>query len=260
VGKPQALVRLAAALARLANLRRQLDSRTVSGRPIRAALVGAPNAGKSSLFNALAGRPEALVSAEAGTTRDYLTKNLDLHGTNVELIDTAGWAHSADTIEEQAQRLGREQSDQADIILWCTEAGRVFDLADEARLAATGAIVLRVRTKVDSDEPRASSPRSIVPSSAIAPGGTAALRAALAEAAASLVRPPLAPSQSRCRHHVDACIRDLQQAHRHVLFDDPAELVALTLRGALDQLGEMVGAVYTDDLLDRIFSRFCIGK
>jgi tRNA modification GTPase len=52
----------------------------------------------------------------------------------------------------------------------------------------------------------------------------------------------------------------LQQAHRHVLFDDPAELVALALRGAVDQLGEMVGAVYTNDLLDRIFSRFCIGK
>src|SRR5439155_5190833 len=74
VGKPETLTRLAAALARLANLRRQLESRTVSGRPIRAALVGAPNAGKSSLFNALAGGPQALVSAEPGTTRDYLTR------------------------------------------------------------------------------------------------------------------------------------------------------------------------------------------
>src|SRR5207245_1775263 len=138
---------------------------------------------------------------------------------------------------------------KADIILWCVEVGQTFEPADESRLAATGAVVLRVRTKVDLDEPRGSSPRATaIPSSALSPGGTDALRAALSEAVASLVRSPLAPSQSRCRHHVDACIRDLQQAHRHVLFDDPAELTALALRGALDQLGEMVGAVYTNDL------------
>ena len=257
VGKTESLNRLAAALARLANLRRQLESRTVSGRAIRVALVGEPNAGKSSLFNALAGGAGALVSAEAGTTRDYLTERLDLGGVNVELIDTAGWAHSADTIEEQAQRLGREQSAKADIVLWCVEVGEAFQPSDEARLQATGASLLRVRTKVDAGD---SAEAGTIPSSAIAPGGTDALRTALAEAVASLVRSPLAPSQSRCRHHVDACIRDLQQAHRQVLFDDPPELIALALRGALDQLGEMVGAVYTNDLLDRIFSRFCIGK
>ena len=115
--------------------------------------------------------------------------------------------------------------------------------------------MLRVRTKADAGDPVEV---DAIPSSAIAPDGTVDLRTALTEAVASLVRSPLAPSQSRCRHHVDACIRDLQQAHRQVLFDDPPELIALALRGALDQLGEMVGAVYTNDLLDRIFSRFCI--
>ena len=71
---------------------------------------------------------------------------------------------------------------------------------------------------------------------------------------------PLASSVSRCRHHVEACLDRLREAHAAVLFDEPAEVVALQLRGALDELGEMVGAIYTDDLLDRIFSRFCIGK
>jgi tRNA modification GTPase len=258
VGKPDTLKRLAAAIAMLTNLKRQLDSRAVSGRPVRVALVGAPNAGKSSLFNTLAGGPAALVSPEAGTTRDYLTKRLDLGGVTVELVDTAGWAAAADTIEEQAQRLGREQADRADVILWCVEAGNVFDAAGEVRLRTTGAVVLRVATKSDLGERRGASPA--LTSSVITPGGTDALRTALTEQVAALARPTLAPSQSRCRHHLDACVRDLQQAHRHVLFDDPAELAALALRGALDQLGEMVGAVYTNDLLDRIFSRFCIGK
>jgi tRNA modification GTPase len=65
---------------------------------------------------------------------------------------------------------------------------------------------------------------------------------------------------SRCRHHVEACLTHLRQAHAFVLHEEPPELLALELRLALEQLGEMVGAVYTDDLLDRIFSRFCMGK
>ena len=70
----------------------------------------------------------------------------------------------------------------------------------------------------------------------------------------------LAPSLSRCRHHVDACLGHLRQAHAIVLNEGLPELLALELRLTLEQLGSMVGAVYTDDLLDRVFSRFCIGK
>jgi tRNA modification GTPase len=261
VGQTETLTRLAGAIARLTNLQRQLDARTVSGRPVRVALVGRPNAGKSSLFNALAGGPAALVSPEAGTTRDYLTRRLDLGGVAAELVDTAGWQAAADTIAEQAQRLGREQADRADVVVWCAEPGDPFDPADAARLAATGADVLRAQTKRDLASRVGHDPGSdVIACSVVTPGGTDALRAALAERVQSLARPPLAPSQSRCRHHVAACVAHLREAHRHVLFEDPAELTALALRSALDQLGEMVGAVYTNDLLDRIFSRFCIGK
>jgi len=270
VSKPATLIRIASALAHLANLQRQLDSRTVSGRSIRVALVGVPNAGKSSLFNALVGTPAALVSEEAGTTRDYLTKQLDLGSAAVELIDTAGWQDSSDTIAEQAQRLGKEQTTHADVILWCDERGEFAD-ADAARLNATGAVVLRVLMKTDLasggrqppvflTQQGADALRSPIPSSVVSASGTDALRAAITECVASLARPSLAPSQSRCRHHVEECVRFLREAHRSVLFDDPAEVVALSLRSALDQLGEMTGTIYTNDLLDRIFSRFCIGK
>ena len=255
VGKPETLTRLAGAVAQLANLKRQLDARTVSGRSVRVALVGLPNAGKSSLFNALAGGPAALVSAEAGTTRDYLTKRLDVGGAVVELIDTAGWTDATSTIEAQAQELGREQAARADLLLWCVEPGGDFSADDEARLRASAAVVLKVATKCDAAIRTAG-----ISCSTTTADGTDAVKVALLDAVTSLARPPLAPSQSRCRHHVEACVGFLQEAHRHVLFDDPAELVALALRSALDQLGEMVGAVYTNDLLDRIFSRFCIGK
>jgi tRNA modification GTPase len=255
VGKDDALLRVSAALARLANLRRQLDGREVSGRAVRVALVGAPNAGKSSLFNALAGHAAALVSPEAGTTRDYLTARLTLGGVDVELIDTAGRAAAADGIAEQAQRLGAEQATRADVVVWCAEPGTSF--ADGAGVAASGGEVVKVRTK--SDLTRAGA-EGAVSASVVQPGGLDELRAVLAERVAALARPPLAPSQSRCRHHLDACAADLTAAHRHLALDDPPELAALAVRNAVGQLGEMVGAVYTTDLLDRIFSRFCIGK
>ncbi len=274
VGRVEVLRRLGAAIERLDAVRTQLDDRTVSGRPVRVALVGLPNAGKSSLFNALAGGA-ALVSPTPGTTRDYLTRSLVLAGVPVELIDTAGWQGAADTIEEQAQRLGADQAARADVVVWCDERG-AFAAADERRLAATGAAVLKVRTKADLTGSTESDGQAVecgadgmgdapftrhrLACSVVSPAGLDALRAALAEAVASLARPALAPSQSRCRHHVHDCLERLREAHALTADDDPPELLALALRGAIDALGEMTGAVYTDDLLDRIFSRFCIGK
>lgn len=262
VSQAATVSRLQTALEHLGAVQKQLDDRTVSGRPVRVALVGAPNAGKSSLFNALAGA-SALVSPVPGTTRDYLTRPLACAGVVAELIDTAGWQAASDTIEEQAQRLGAEQAARADVIVWCDESG-TFGAADDARLRATGAEVLRVRTKGDltGEPPPAGSDSASGPvgASVVSPGGLDALRAALGEVVGARARSPLAPSQSRCRGHVLACLERLREAHAFATRGDHPELLALALRGALDPLGEMTGAVYTNDLLDRIFSRFCIGK
>jgi tRNA modification GTPase len=255
VPKAALIGRLAAGIAHLTNLLRQLDARSVAVRPVRVALVGRPNAGKSSLFNALTGGT-ALVSPAPGTTRDYLTATLEIGGQAVELADTAGWEAAADGIAEQAQRLGRERAAGADVVLWCAGPGDEFTAPDVARLAATGADVIRVRTKADLPNP----PADGVACSTVAAGGTSAVRDALADAVRAVARPPLAPSQSRCRAHVTAAADHLRAAHQHAVFDDPPELVAATLRAALDQIGEVAGTVYTNDLLDRIFTRFCIGK
>ena len=180
---------------------------------------------------------------------------LDLDGVVVELVDTAGWQEAADSLNQQAQALGHEQAEQADLVLLCIEAGRPMNFP-ENRLAAETARVLVVATKCDLARRRS----GLLATSATTGARLGELRAVLAERARAHAQPPLAPSLSRCRHHVEACLQHLRQAHAVVIDEGPPEMLALELREALEQLGAMVGAVYTDDLLDRIFSRFCIGK
>jgi tRNA modification GTPase len=249
------LARLGRGLALLGSLAEQLERRALGGRAFRVVLVGRPNAGKSRLFNALTGGA-VLVSPEPGTTRDYLVRRLDLDGVPVELIDTAGWQEAPGDIEEQAQALSGEQARGADLVLLCVEAAREPDAEECRRLSRSEPPVIGVATKCDLAPPLFGE----VATSAATGAGLDALRALVAGRAKALARPALAPSVSRCRHHVAACLDRLRQARELVRRGGAPELVALELRGALDELGEMVGAVYTDDLLDRIFSRFCIGK
>ncbi len=272
VNRDELLRQLASTLAHVTLLGKQLEQRAVSGGSFCVVLAGPPNAGKSSLFNALAGKPAALVSPQPCTTRDYLVWQLDLDGVPVELIDSAGWQVPTGVIEEQTQLLGREQAKQADLVLLCLEGGKESGLWDEMSAYFGNVPVATVATKSDLYEPPSPSPLPLSPAagergwgegpatSALTGAGLDALRRFLKERAEACSRPALAPSLSRCQHHVAACLEHLRQAHATVLYEEPPELLALELRSALDQLGEMVGAVYTDDLLDRIFSRFCIGK
>jgi tRNA modification GTPase len=256
VEQRQLLERLSKGMALVTLLGRQLQGRGLANRPFRVVLAGKPNAGKSSLFNALAGRPAALVSPEPGTTRDYLVHRLDLGGVQVDLVDTAGRQGGNGTIEKQAQMLGGEQIQAADLVLLCVEAGKPLDETDVTLLNERHPPVIGVATKCDL----APAPLGLPATSAFTRTGLEELRTLLAEKARGHAQPALAPSLSRCRHHVDACLGHLRRGHEMALFEEPPELLALELRGALDELSAMVGAVYTDDLLDRIFSRFCIGK
>ena len=248
------LLRLGRALAHVTVVGKQLDGRALSSKAFRVVLAGRPNAGKSSLFNALAGG-SALVSATPGTTRDYLTATLRLGSLVVELIDTPGRQVAKDGIESQAQTLGTAQRGEADLVLVCVEAGGALDADEEASLRQEKPATVLVRTKGDlrRDE-------SGISTSAVTGEGIEGLRSIFSARAAARSAPALAPSVSRCKNHVRLCLEHLRRAHSLVLNGDPPEILALELREALHQLGEMVGAVYTDDLLDRIFSRFCIGK
>ena len=248
------LKRLAKGLALVTLLRKQIDARSRGPQGFRVVLAGEPNAGKSCLFNALVGHNAALVSPVAGTTRDYLVARLHVEGIALELVDTAGLRDTEQDIEEQAQSLGREEMAKADLILLCLESARARH--NEVARLPENVPVLRIATKVDL----APAPEGMMGTSATLEIGVSQLKTVLAERARSHARPVMAPSLSRCRHHVETCLDHLRHAHALTVEQQPAELIALEIRSALEQLGEMVGAVYSDDLLDRIFSRFCIGK
>lgn len=260
--EPDALVwRIDACKLALLDVQDQMkrQGRTVTS--YRVALAGLPNAGKSSLFNALLGSAHALVSSQPGTTRDYITQTLQVQGVSLELVDTAGHEEAADEIEVQAQQFRHEQLDQADLVVYCFDAIHGLTAEERTFLESLPADrLLLVATKSDLAG-HASLPSNAIQTSTITGAGIATLRFALSERARQQLKPTkLSPSLTRCQGHVDQSIASLAQAIELVHEKRHMELVAAELRLALDQMGNMVGAVYTDDLLDRVFSQFCIGK
>jgi tRNA modification GTPase len=242
--------RLDAACNQVAGLLGQLEKRAVHARPFRVVLVGPPNAGKSSLFNALLKRDAALTSPAAGTTRDYLCEICRRGDVEFELIDTAGTQLAETSIEHQAQALRSRQGELADLLLVCAANGE-FATVESVQAPAH----LLVSTKCDLAD---GAPESIS-TSALTGAGIDGLWMRLESEARKNVRPMTEGHAARSIHHLGKTLGHLHEAKESVAQCEP-ELVALELRGALAELGELTGAVFTDDLLDRIFSRFCIGK
>ena len=280
VHREQMLARILAALELTQRLWQQSDARMVSGPRPQVVLAGLPNAGKSTLFNRLIGEQRAIVSDQAGTTRDYLSAELNWNGLALDLIDTAGVDADSTGIAAQAEQLRQWQVDQADLVVWCsslvgTEEERRWDdrLWEAAR--AKGDELLRVWTQCDTHEVKAR-PFSekmatnvnvdfgpVLNVSALTGAGLAALQAEVIQrfAQQSAHRGEwLATTAARSRDALDRCVDCLIAAKAAAELHLGDELLSIELRGALDALGEICGAVHTDDILDRIFSRFCIGK
>ena len=221
----------------------------------RVVLVGPPNAGKSRLFNALLGRDRALVSPVAGTTRDYLSAPVVCDGLTVELVDTAGEEAAGSPVEARAQALRAEQADRADLLLVCFPAS-------EGNVDPPGPDrpSLRVRTKCDLAPPAGET--ADIATSAETGAGLGDLRRRIAETLRARADESDLPTTTaaRCRDGLARAAEALATASDALALGAGDELVAVDLRQAIDDLGRVVGAVVNDDVLDRIFRRFCIGK
>lgn len=254
IGRGRLALELSEAAAEMARLARRLNDRDRTASAPRVVLTGRPNSGKSRLFNALAGAELALVSAAAGTTRDEVTALVRFDGIEVLLVDTAGEDRPGDAIEAQVQRRRAGTIAEADLLIRCFAA----DAADATTVPPELGRSLRVATKCDLAEP----PEGALATSAVSLRGVDALRLAIAAAIRSTVDAGegVMSTSPRCRETLGRASSSLGRAAGALAGGLGDEFVAHDLRGALDDLGQVIGAVVTDDILDRIFSRFCIGK
>ncbi|GIV97286.1 MAG: tRNA modification GTPase MnmE [Herpetosiphonaceae bacterium] len=256
--------------ARLARLVRSAEQGMIVRQGARAVLVGRPNAGKSSLLNALLRRERAIVTPIPGTTRDTIEEQANLGGVPVVLIDTAGIAETQDMVERIGIERSRAALALADLALLLVDRSTPLSAEDLQIAGLThGKPTILVRTKADlapqlDDRPlREAHPslKAMVETSTLSGAG-------LDELAVTVARTLLGGAPISDAHlvtnprHRDALFRVLEGVSATIdgLASLPADLLAIELTDALHALGEISGETIADDLLHAIFSRFCIGK
>ncbi|NLE38751.1 MAG: GTP-binding protein, partial [Pirellulaceae bacterium] len=278
----QLVGQLATARDEAFGLVQKLKSRQRAGATVRAALVGRPNAGKSSLFNALVQTDGAIVSHLPGTTRDYLAAQIELDGVHFELIDTAGIqaagpprdlaetpqdeSQESQAVERAAELVAQREEDRADIRIVCVEAtasstSRRRHEPDRS-LGDTDTLVFTKADLIEGDVAGDRFQASLLVSS-VTGEGLDALRHRLRETVVQVQSAPdsaVASTAARCGESLRAAADALGRAHRMAAEGEGEELIAAEIHVALESLGRVAGTVCTEDVLDRVFSRFCIGK
>ncbi|HSM08825.1 MAG TPA: tRNA uridine-5-carboxymethylaminomethyl(34) synthesis GTPase MnmE [Gemmatimonadota bacterium] len=242
-------------------------------------IAGRPNAGKSSLFNALLGVERAIVTEEPGTTRDAIEALLSVDGYPFRLVDTAGLRREAERIEEMGIEVARAYLDRADLALVCVESGRAADPDERAfveeldrRFGAERVLVVRTKADLPPEAPEDTSVfvrpdggerRAEVEVSAREGDGLEALRQAMLSAAyAGLAGQEEQPLVTRRRHaRALERARASMEAFRHAWnAGHPPEIAVTHLQDAVLDLEELLGVVTNEDVLDALFSTFCVGK
>jgi tRNA modification GTPase len=265
--KAQLLKRLENGIAFMDELLRTANEGQILRRGIRAAIVGRPNVGKSSLLNQLLGHDRAIVSPIPGTTRDTIEETANIRGLPVVFIDTAGLREARDEIEVEGIRRSRETLAKAELILHVLDASEPLTGADEIYLAEF-AVKKRILVRNKTDLPQ----KLNLPAKISAPvadvccltgNGIEKLKDAIKELAWSgEIKAEMLQVMINSRHQ--EALNRARAATLHTfdaLRDDVTlELVAMDLHIAANAVGEIVGKTTTEDLLDSIFSQFCIGK
>jgi tRNA modification GTPase len=226
---------------------------------------GAPNAGKSSLFNALVGRQRAIVTDIPGTTRDAIEVLVEIRGWPVRLVDTAGLRESGDIVERLGIEIAERYLADAEILLLCAETRLELEALSGRANTLTTAPQISVWTKQDLRSTPLDADADLLSVSALTGHGVDQLTEKISSLLSEQfgANPGEAPLLTRERHReqVAAARRELLAFREAWAHNDPPSVVAaIHLREAAHHLGELIGSVGVEDILDRVFSSFCVGK
>ena len=255
------LTTLQNALQTIEATQQKMQTRGLAGQLPRVVLRGEPNVGKSSIWNQLCKNASAIVTNQAGTTRDYLVGKVEDESTNFLLVDTAGIEHDP-TSTFPLRRVSDEQQKTAQLVLLCLDTSRELTEWEQSTLEDLPDHYVVIGTKCDiAASTRYSELAEVLvsdrqPETLIRLRGECARRLSAMAPEAATVSSTAARCGESLREAAEALQRGLSICQHRV----GDELVAMEIRAALDHLGQVLGAVYTDDILDRVFSRFCIGK
>ncbi len=215
------------------------------------AIAGRPNAGKSTLINALCQRDIAIVSPGAGTTRDVLEARIEIAGVPVTFLDTAGLRETEDVVEAEGVRRARQRIAEASLILMLLPP----DGTPDNTLAASGLPLLKIATKIDLAN---AAPNCDIAISVHTGAGMDDLMASLNSHVRRLAAPTASPVLTRARHR--AALANAAEHLTHSLTSTWPEVRGEELRLAVQSLGRITGRVGVEDILDSVFGQFCIGK
>jgi tRNA modification GTPase len=231
---------------------------------VRAVIVGKPNSGKSTLFNAFLGEDRAIVSSEPGTTRDFLEGETEIGGILFRLVDTAGVREGARGVEGEGIRRARKEGEEADLLIVVLDRSAPLSAEDRALLDETkGRKRVVVLAKSDlprrcGDAPAAAAARVEV--SALRGDGMDALRAEVLRGVEAGGDETPGDAIVTSVRHIESFRGAGEALRRALAAPEEGELLAQDLRDAIAHLGDVTGEGAGEELLDRIFSRFCIGK
>jgi tRNA modification GTPase len=263
----QILSRLEEVLVPLEQLRASFAYGKIVHEGLTLAIVGRPNVGKSSLFNRLVERERAIVTATPGTTRDLVTETVALGGIPIKLVDTAGIRHSTDEAESIGIRKSYEALSEADLVLVVLDSSRQLSAEDRELLEVGGkrrAMAIANKSDLAPNVQPDIAGMKVFSTSALTGEGIDALREAiLEEISGHSVRGEQETGfLTNIRHQrlVEESLSSIEVACQAVKRNIPHEMIMLDLYGALRPLDAITGETTTDDILNLIFSSFCIGK